>query len=173
MFSMAYIGTFRHRLSQRFGIKYKRHRTKGDDCPCMNESKPSGVGRKRRSSLARDAETGRLPRLLKSYLESCHADSEFGVRKTKERFPNLAGFCRWLGCGIGEATELKDSYPQLYDCICAILEDEALNADLSPTLISAYLKQRLGYADKPTADKRADCGPLQLLFEHDMEEAGQ
>lgn len=140
----------------------------------MNESKPNGVGRKRRSSLARDVETGRLPRLLKSYLESCHTEDEFGVRKAKERFPNLAGFCRWIGCGIGEAEELKSSEPRLYDCICTILEDEALNADLSPTLINAYLKQRLGYAEKPSgADKRADCGQLQLLFEHDIEEAGQ
>jgi hypothetical protein len=140
----------------------------------MNEPKQNGMGRKRRSSLARDAEMGKLPRLLKSYLESCHAENEFGERKSKERFPNLAGFCRWIGCGIGEAEELKSSHPQLYGCICAILEDEALNANISPTLINAYLKQRLGYAEKPTAvDKRTDCGQLRLIFEHDIEEDGQ
>ena len=57
----------------------------------------------------------------------------------------------------------------------AILEDETLNAALSPTLLSAYLKRRLGYADKAakTEQNETECGLMRLVFEHDIEEDGE
>ena len=50
----------------------------------------------------------------------------------------------------------------------AILEDEALNSALSPTLVSAYLKKRLGYDG---TEKRAS-SQLEISFEHDVFEDG-
>ena len=52
------------------------------------------------------------------------------------------------------------------------MEDEALNASsVSPTLITAYLKRRLGYAEKPEASS-AECGDVRVIFEHDITEDG-
>ena len=62
-------------------------------------------------------------------------------------FPNLAGFCRY--CQIGEEgmARLRKRFPGAYDFIVTALEDEALNADKSASLMSAYLKHRLGYGE--------------------------
>ena len=43
-------------------------------------------------------------------------------------FPNLAGFGRALGIGLGELQRLGGQYPAVYDAILAVLEDGALNA---------------------------------------------
>ena len=51
-----------------------------------------------------------------------------------------------------------------------MLEDEALNSSLSPTLISAYLKKRLGYASDSSAESSEN--QLQIKFEHDIFEDG-
>ena len=114
---------------------------------------------------------GTLLSLLNEYLTSCHTDT--ASKKKSEIFPNLAGFCRWLGCGVNSAEKMRKSHPELYDRVCAALEDEALNSSLSPTVLSAYLKQRLGYGEKAEAPtSQAECGQLRLIFEHDIEEDG-
>ncbi|MBQ8397894.1 MAG: hypothetical protein IJX53_06860 [Clostridia bacterium] len=73
-----------------------------------------------------------------NYVEACE---ESGT------FPNLAGFCRY--CRIGEEglAKLSRRYPGAYDFIITALEDEALNADKSASLVTAYLKRRLGYGE--------------------------
>ena len=48
---------------------------------------------------------------------------------------------------------------------------EALNADVSPTLLSAYLKKRLGY-EKNAGSEICD-GQLRVIFEHDITEDGE
>ena len=68
---------------------------------------------------------------------------------------------------------LKKSDPELYDRICTVLEDEALNSDLSASVLTAYLKQRIWRAE-PSSDKSTvDQGDqLRLIFEHDILEDG-
>ena len=54
-----------------------------------------------------------------------------------------------------------------------MFEDEALNSELSPTVVTAYLKQRLGYGEKQETH-RASCElpELKLVFDHDIFEDG-
>ena len=109
---------------------------------------------------------------LNAYLKSCHSSKEEKGKKGTDGFPNLAGFCRYLGCGISALDELRSTDPTLYDHICAILEDEALNAEISPTILTAYLKKRLGYSEHSTEKSDTDCGEFKLIFEHDILEDG-
>ncbi len=140
---------------------------------CMNETNSAAA----QDVLQRAADEGRLPSLMDAYLLSCRLGDgeESGSSKKRERsFPNLAGFCRHLGCGVSSAERLRHSHPELYDRLCAILEDEALNASISPNLLSAYLKRRLGYAEaKEAAGVSTSCEQLRLVFEHDILEDGK
>ena len=116
---------------------------------------------------------GKLKSYLNRYLESCQPPPNADPKKGGGLFPNLAGFCRWLGCGISEVEALRLSHPVEADRLCAVMEDEALNtALLSPTVISAYLKRRLGYGDKSDPISGAECGEMRVIFEHDVFEDG-
>ena len=107
----------------------------------------------------------------RTYIETCAVQS-VGA-KGRGRFANLAGFCRSLGVGVDTFVREMAAYPEAYDTICAMFEDEALNCELSATLVSAYLKRRLGYADKPDSPHTAcDAGEVKLIFEHDIFEDG-
>ena len=126
------------------------------------------------STMIKAAANGRLVRKLKEYLASCRPPPDADTKKKDCTFPNLAGFCRFLGCGVSSLDELRAAYPAQYGLVCATLEDEALNFSLSPTVLTAYLKQRLGYGEKldTTPSGSAECGQLQLIFEHDITEDG-
>ncbi len=138
-------------------------------------------------SLTELCNTGQINQLLKSYIEFCSAVTEDECigqsehdpkRKKGERakpsvkalFPNLAGFCRYLGIGTQELETMASEYPDEYGKILAVLEDEALNSNLSATLISAYLKKRLGY-DAPSKS-HGTSSQLKICFEHDIMEDG-
>ena len=125
-------------------------------------------------SLSEAVENGQLRKYLKRYLKSCRPAPDADPKKDFGRFPNLAGFCRWLGCGISEVDTLRLSHPTEADWLNAVMEDEAINgcAHLSPTLLSAYLKRRLGYAEKGEAVSGAECGEMRVIFEHDISEDG-
>lgn len=125
--------------------------------------------------------------LLEQYISLCSPCADDGGEappdrnsqksKTKKQnprsgFPNLAGFCRFLKVGTEELEELCDNYPGAYGRIMAVLEDEALNSDLSPTLISAYLKRRIGYDGSPVRTASAE-GQLSIRFEHDIFNDGE
>lgn len=120
---------------------------------------------------------GNIRILLEEYLRSCRTDKsddppqERKDKRSKETvFPNLAGLCRFIGIGTSELEEFGRENPCEYGKILAVLEDEALNSSLSPTLVSAYLKKRLGYdGTKPT-----EASPqLEIKFEHDIFEDGE
>ncbi|MBQ7347178.1 MAG: hypothetical protein IJW55_04415 [Clostridia bacterium] len=115
------------------------------------------------------AEDGSLSRKLKKYLRSCRPPEDADPKKDPGRLPTLAGFCGMLGCGIASAEELRCTYPSQFDYVAAILEDEALNSGRSPAIVNAYLKERLGYGDKPENTGEA----LQLVFAHDILEDGE
>ena len=122
-------------------------------------------------SLESAAEAGRLRRLIERYLKSCRAPEE----KKGGRFPNLAGFCRWLGCGVDALEQLKLTHPDEADYLIAVMEDEALNSPvLSPTVVGAYLKRRLAYGEKQSgASSPQSASEVRLVFEHDIAEDGE
>ena len=131
------------------------------------------------SPLCKAFSEGTADALLEDYIASCTLktdateDGEKKSSKKKEngycRFPNMAGFCRYLGIGIEEFSELSAHFPREADRLRAALEDEALNATLSPTVIAAYFKKRLGYEKEGS---RADMGIPEIRFEHDIWEDG-
>ena len=129
------------------------------------------MNRLKRECLEQIAGRGKLAMHLEKYIRECKKVED---GKKGGRLPNLAGFCRWLGCGIGEVETLRLTHPAESDYLAAVMEDEALNTPaVSPTVVAAYLKRRLGYAEK--ADSTAvqtDCGEVRLIFGHDILEDG-
>lgn len=71
--------------------------------------------------------------------------------------------------------QLEDRYPEYADWLCAVFEDETLNTSASPTLLSAYLKRRLGYTERvgKAEGSETECGMMRLVFEHDIREDGE
>ena len=153
-------------------------------------SLPRPVPRDCRDPLAL-ARGGLLFDLLSLYLERCAgkpgtpetanipAGKGSGAEKSKKaapisRFPNLAGFCRFLGVGMARMEILSAEEPEIYDSLCAIFEDEALNSGVSASVLTPYFKKRLGYADKPSASPTGDeeSGGIRLIFDHDVWEDG-
>lgn len=118
------------------------------------------------------ARKGRLNSKLNAYLTECHAsvdaaDAKANKKGGTERIPNLAGFCRSMGCGLTAMEELWQSFPQHADYLCAVFEDEALNAVRSLGIWTTYFKERLGVSGQTGSDESAT-----LVFEHDIEEDG-
>ena len=107
----------------------------------------------------------RLLPLTESYIDQCLEN---------HRMPNLAGLCRFLGISMEAFERLSESHREQIARIRDVLEDEALNSDMSPSLLSGYLKKRLGY-DMPSEPRHAaaDTGELKIVFEHDIYEDGQ
>ena len=160
---MALCGTQWHYVALCAVVKSACHRAGGEDC-VMNENETAeALG----AVIDRDA----VISAAAEYIEACR--SETVGAKSKGRFPNLAGFCRYLGIGLEALEEIFGDYRESYGALCAVFEDEALNSDLSATVITAYLKQRLGYGEK-TEPKRAACEfpEVKLVFDHDIFEDG-
>lgn len=107
-----------------------------------------------------------------AYILACAASRE---GKNGGRFPNLAGFCRFLGVGVEQFCLAMKERQEEYDALCAMLEDEALNSGLSPTLIAAYLKRHLGYGERKEAANSSalELDQIKLVFEHDIYEDGE
>ncbi len=132
------------------------------------------------SFLSEACQRGLLGHILEEYIASCHEpllhDTSVADKKDKqkgsirvERFPNLAGFCRYLGCSTEEWLAMERIHPEIFGRLRAALEDEALNAAMSPTVIAAYLKKRLGY-DKDSAEAETS---ISVRFEHDVWQDGE
>ena len=111
---------------------------------------------------------GSVEKKLHAYLQRCHGEEDGGA------FPNLAGFCRYLGVGIRTFCELGAQYPAAYDAVMTQLEDEALNANRLPansaSLTAAYFKRRLGYDGEIPGEREAP--GIRVVFDHDIAEAG-
>lgn len=122
-------------------------------------------------TLNTSARQKRLLALLDEYVKDCRPPPDADSKKTVGKFANLAGFCRFLGCGISYLQKLCTEAPRLYDLICTTLEDELLTSSPSPSLLSYYLKKRLGY-DEKEENASASCGQMRLVFEHDILEDG-
>ena len=111
--------------------------------------------------------SGLLDGLIGEYLESCRENDDTPSRsKRPPRFANLAGLCRYLGTGLADLEQMRSEYPEEYDRLLAIFEDEALNAGVSPTLLSAYMKKRIRYSgDEERTGGRKE---VSYRFEHDI-----
>lgn len=115
---------------------------------------------------------GELVRRLTAYLDACREAPADERQKHGAKIPNVAGFCRFCGTGVEEFDALRERYPELHGALCAILEDEALNSDLSASVLSIYLKMRLGYAEAKPAGGSGSAdftpgGQLKIVFDHD------
>ena len=128
------------------------------------------------SQLCRD---GLLDSRVEEYIWLCHStpthvsdDSPKSKSKTRSVFPNIAGFCRFLGTGLSDISCLAADFPVEHDRLIAIFEDEALNSEVSPTLLSAYLKKRMRYTED-ARDIRSDQMEVSYCFEHDIFADGQ
>ena len=117
--------------------------------------------------------------LLENYILLCRPEEDEeptrggGVKNQKRsegKFPNLAGFCRFLRIGTEDLLGFSEEFPDAVAYILAVFEDEALNSSVSPTLLTAYLKRRLGYereADRKERPLPSDALPV-IRFEHDV-----
>ena len=112
-----------------------------------------------------------LASMIEDYIYSCCENSGTAA-KAKSKLPNVAGFCRRFGLTSDDLLRLKKERPELYDYLIFTFEDEALNFSASQTLLAAYMKRRLGYADKIEPSSQYDGGETRLIFEHDIEEDG-
>ncbi len=99
--------------------------------------------------------------LTENYIDHCVEN---------HRMPNLAGLCRYLGISMAVFEGLSEPYPEQIARIRDALEDEALNSDMSPSLLSGYLKKRLGYGDE---DTKSDGDSVVVVFEHDALRDGE
>ncbi len=107
---------------------------------------------------------GALTELAERYIEFC---------AEKERMPNLAGFCRHARLGGKAVERLRRDFPEHYSELCLIFEDEALNADIPASILTAYLKKRLNYDDRAEESPPCEVGTLKLIFEHDVLKDGE
>lgn len=116
----------------------------------------------------------RLERLAEEYISFCKSaveDERKSSKKTSGRFPNIAGFCRHFRIGASEYECLALKYPAEFEKLGVMFEDEALNSDVSPTILSAYMKKRLGY-DRESEREISD-GQLKIVFDHNIMEDGE
>ena len=109
-----------------------------------------------------------------TYVNGC---LEGPVEGERAQFPNLAGFGRALGVGLGELQRLGEKYPEVYDAVLAVLEDGALNASKIPgksaLLAMNYFRRRLGYEMPRSAPRDTGEREISVMFEHDIGEDGK
>lgn len=127
-----------------------------------------------RTVLERIADDGSIVEIFDNYLEFCQSDGAGGKQKNAGRIPNVAGFCRFTHSTLSEFDRLKNTRPELHGALCAALEDEALNSEMSASILSLYLKIRLGYSGEREEDAAiVDSGQLRLIFDHDAYRDGE
>lgn len=120
---------------------------------------------------------GELIELAEKYVAECKArvdafDVKMSKSKSLDRFPNLAGFARYLGVSISTIKKIEGKWPEQYGTLLAIFEDEALNSDKNATILNTYIKERLSFGEKKEGGATLPVGNVQLVFEHDMSEDG-
>ncbi len=132
------------------------------------QNKPS------RTALEEAADNGSIIKLFDDYLIFCQAENTGGKTKNAGRIPNVAGFCRFADATLSEFDRLKRTRPEFHGALCAALEDEALNSDMPASILSVYLKLRLGYSgDSAEESGITDTGQLRLIFDHDAYRDGE
>ena len=103
---------------------------------------------------------GKLSEIAEMYIAHCEED---------DKFPNMAGFCRFCHMGQSELESLGKKFPREFDVLCSVFEDEALNSDVAVTLVGSYMKRYLGYGE----EKKNTDEPVTVYFEHDILKDGK
>ncbi len=103
---------------------------------------------------------GKLTEVAEQYIAKCCEE---------DKFPNMAGFCRYCRIGQSELDELGKKFPQQFDSLCSVFEDEALNSRVAVTLIGSYMKRYLGYGE----EKKNEGEGVTVYFEHDILKDGE
>ena len=149
-------------------------------CVSKNAKNASNENKENSDELYTACEIGRICQIAEEYITSCKACEKSDVsegassKKKTAKFPNLAGFCRDLGISRERYERLSKKYPEEFGKLEAILEDEALNSDISASVLTTYLKLRLGYNDTEKSEKtELDTGQMRLVFEHDLLSDGE
>ncbi len=108
-----------------------------------------------------------LDALIATYLDSCRPRANLPPKLAVGTYPNLAGFFRFYGLGLSALDALRDGDRATYDYFLAVFEDASLSQSvlLSPTVVSVYLKHRLGYGEKSSSD-----GDVKVIFDHGLSE---
>ena len=164
---MALVGTLGHYMALDIVIKYT--------CAGHKEAKTQKGGDHVATKNDEDiidgiCQKGRLVRLAEKYILTC-----LDATQRKPRLPNICGFFRWLKLSAIAMDRLKKCYPEKYRTLLMIFEDEALNSELPPSVISTYMKQsfmRQGDDDEATVSEKG-CGPITLVFDHDIDNDGR
>ncbi len=116
------------------------------------------------------SQSGKLIKLAEKYIKFCLTQET-----KKPRLPNICGFFRWLKLSASALDRLRRMYPEKYRTLLMIFEDEALNSELPPSIVSTYMKQSLAHKDSEDAggEVSESCGPITLIFDHDISRDGQ
>lgn len=155
------------RLFPRIYFRQHRQKTlpKGGWCKICKQERNETETPSPRTVLSPPVSRAALTEGLSAYLSECASE---------KRIANVAGFCRFCGAGVEEFDGLRETAPEIHSALCAILEDEALNSAMSASVLSIYLKMRLGYAEgkQEKPDPRASptvtqSGQLRIIFDHD------
>ena len=114
-------------------------------------------------------QTNALIRKAEKYIAFC-----LDPQLKKPRLPNICGFFRWLKLSSIALDKLKREYPEKFRTLLMLFEDEALNSELPPSIISTYMKQSFSKdAEEKTNEVSEECGPITLVFDHDINLDGQ
>lgn len=83
------------------------------------------------------------------------------------RLVNVAGFCAFTECHRDTYYAQNEYYSDTFKKIDAILEDEALNADIAPAVKIFYLKNKCGYKDQQEIKQNVtvDRSPIDELVQ--------
>ena len=141
---------------------------------------------RRMNHVRREFSGGRMSELLRGYLLSCgvgdvnapesaEGDGGRGGRRAghgerRVRLPNPAGFCRFLALERSAFGRLESEFPTEIGQIRAVFEDEALNSDLSASVLGFYLKYLVGTEER---EGEGESGEILVAFEHDILADGQ
>ena len=140
----------------------------------MSATDNESQDRSTRTALEAAADDGSILDRFSSYLDTCRSEGDGKNGKNAGKIPNVAGFCRYIGATLPEFERLRKTRPELHGALCAELEDEALNSTMPASILSVYLKLRLGYAaDTPEPTGVTDSGQLRLIFDHDAYRDGE
>ena len=131
-----------------------------------------GVARKTddESIIDRLCQGDKIIKKAEKYISFC-----LDLQPKKPRLPNICGFFRWLRLGAIALDKLKRADPEKFRTLLMLFEDEALNSELPPSIISTYMKQSFMRQDEEDEGSSSEktCGPLTLIFDHDIDSDGR
>ena len=97
----------------------------------------------------------------------------FCLSSDPKRLPNMAGFFRWLKLSAAALDHFRQAHSEKFRTVKMFFEDEAINSDLPPSIVSAYMKQLLSSENGTDEPKEESEGNITLVFEHDIEHDGE